>query len=151
MVTIVEDLLPEPQETFALVLSDPVGGELARGAATGRIDHEQEAPTAPVVTGVSGVSIGLGAYQVQRTITGEHFLESSVVTVAGIGSRLDAAQYVDATTIAVTLSGTAATTTGANDVTVTNRGRGVDLPITVVNPASAGWGQGTGRCLGITV
>ncbi len=68
--TIVEDLLPEPQETVALVLSDPVGGELARGAATGRIDHEQEATTAPVVTGVSGMSIGLGAYQVQHTITG---------------------------------------------------------------------------------
>ncbi len=71
-------------------------------------------------------------------ITGTGFVNG--VTVQGpAGVRFTNAIAVDSTTITAVIS-----------VELT-RGRGVDLPITVVNPASAGWGQGTGRCLGISV
>lgn len=125
VVMVVQDLEPEPQETFSLALSNPLGAELARDTATGWIEHEAEAPTAPVVTGLTVPTIGLGASQVQRTVTGQHFVPGSLVSVTGTGLRLDSTQYVDSQTLVITLSGTAATTVGANDVVVTNPGLGV--------------------------
>lgn len=71
-------------------------------------------------------------------ITGTGFANGA--TVQGpTGVRFSNVVVVNSTTITAVIS------------VHPTRGRGVDLPITVVNPAAAGWGQGTGMCLGITV
>ncbi len=123
VVTISRDNGPEPVEQFGIALSAPTNAVLAGGGGTGTITHQDNAPTLPVVTGVSA-DIGLGANQVDRTITGRNFVATSTVAITGSDLRLDRTRFVDAQTIVVTVSTTSKTTTGGNDVTVTNPGLG---------------------------
>ena len=123
VVTISKDTGPEPVEQFSVALSSPSNAVLAGGGGTGTITHQEDAPTLPVVTGVSA-DVGLGANQVDRTISGRNFLPTSTVAITGTDLRLDRTLFVDAQTLSVTVSTTGRTTTGGNDVTVTNPGTG---------------------------
>lgn len=150
VVTISADTGFEPVERFTLALSAPDNAVLATASATGTITHDGAAPTLPQVTGVAPDAVGLGALEVDRTVTGENFLPTTSVTLTGAGLRLDRTRYVDAENIVVTVSATSVTTVGAVDVTVSTPLLGTDQCLACLqvtprpSPTAAGPALATG-------
>ncbi|MBA3525223.1 MAG: hypothetical protein H0T85_11900, partial [Geodermatophilaceae bacterium] len=124
MVTVLPDVGAEPDETFTLELSDPVGASVATTSATAVVRHFEGAVPAPVLTGVSPGTVGVGATPRQVTLTGANFHSTSVVAVTGTGVVVVSTQVVDAGTIRVTLSAWTTVLPGVRDVSVTSPGRG---------------------------
>ncbi len=62
-------------------------------------------------------SVGLGAYQVERTIVEGNFQSTSEVSVAGTGLRLDGVRFVDPQHLVIQVSAPTVATLGDNDVT----------------------------------
>lgn len=150
VVMIMPDLGAEPDESFTLDLLNPTAAVLERTEATGWITHDGGAPAVPLVTGVARDTLGLGAYQVERTVLGANFLPTTGVSVTGTGLRVDGVRFVDAQTLVVLLSAPTAATLGANDVTVTNPGLGTATCAACLRttprprPADTGLGLATG-------
>ena len=63
-VTVVDDLLDEPDETFALTLSAPANATLARGSALGTILDDDEPPALSVADAAGGEDVGALAFAV---------------------------------------------------------------------------------------
>ena len=72
-VSVIDDSLDEPDETFALVLSDPRGATLGRGSALGTILDDDEPPTVSIAGASGAEDVGELAFAVAlsaRSLTG---------------------------------------------------------------------------------
>ena len=118
--SVVGDTIFEPDETFLMRLSNPVRAAIGDAEGTGTILNDDPEPPRVSVTSLSPATIGQGGSGVQVTVTGSGFDPTSSVTITrtGITTVAGSQEYVDATTMRVTLNVASNTAVGAVDVTV---------------------------------
>lgn len=118
------DVSPESDETFQVVLSSPAGAEVDDGLGLGVIFNDEETASLPTVSAVSPSTIGQAAAGRQLRISGSNFTDSSVVSFSGTGFGVTQTNFVDSSTLLVTVGTAQTARVGPRDVLVTNLGVG---------------------------
>lgn len=118
-VSILRDSGFEPVETFTVVLDNPLNAALADSVAVGTITHDGSAAAAPVLEALSPDTVGPGASARQLTLDGRNFEPNTTVSVVGSGVTITDTDYVNQTTMRITVSAWATLTPQTRDVTVT--------------------------------
>ena len=94
-VSVLDDELDEPDETFALVLADPRGATLGRGSALGTIRDDDEPPALSIAGDTGAEDVGELAFAVAlsaRSLTGVTVDYASMDGTAAAGSDYDAVE-----------------------------------------------------------
>ena len=119
-VSVVGDTTFEPDETFLMRLSNAVRATIGDADGSGTILNDDPEPPRVSVTALSPATIGQGGSGVLVTITGSGFDPTSAVTIArtGVTTVAGSQEYVDSTTLRVSLNVAANTALGAANVTV---------------------------------
>ncbi len=94
-VPIVDDDLDEPDETFALVLSDPRGATLRRGSALGVIRDDDEPPALSVADAAGDEDVG--ALEFEVTLSAPSGIEVSAAYATKDGTAESGGDYAAAT------------------------------------------------------
>jgi len=78
LITLVDDATPEPEESFSLVLSDPVGAVLAKDVGTVTIDDDD----GPALTGLAATAAGTGTEAESAVRIGQIWAQEGVMRLS---------------------------------------------------------------------
>ena len=92
-ISVAADTTFETDETFTVALSNPIGGVITTGTATGTIKNDDAAPTYAIAVSGPGAEDGTGALTYTVTRTGPTDVDSTITyTLGGSAEESDYAQ-----------------------------------------------------------
>ena len=114
-ISVAADTTFETDETFTVALSNPIGGVITTGTATGTIKNDDAAPTYAIAVSGPGAEDGTGALTYTVTRTGPTDIDSTITYA--LGGSADSNDYIQSGTDTLTFAAGATTASFTIDPT----------------------------------